>query len=242
MDTSVLEELGFTNAEIKVYLALLELGSSTAGPVIEKTGLQNSVVHMTLHKLVEKGFVSFVKKGKVRHYQAADPRNIIRFIEEKRERYEKLLPELLVRQKKQEKQEAEIFEGFKGFKTMQYEAVRDAKPGDEYLFFSFKTKNPKDFAYVYKFYQDFEKYRRRRGIVVRGIISPDPDILEMLKGRDPRGLLVVDIPTPQNVSVINDKVLMTPWEEKKISFLIHSRQLAETFRTYFYSIWDKYKK
>ena len=39
MDTKILEDLGFTNAEIKVYLALLELGSATAGPIIEKSGL-----------------------------------------------------------------------------------------------------------------------------------------------------------------------------------------------------------
>lgn len=47
MDTQILEDIGLTNAEIKVYIALLELGTSTAGPIIEKTGLQNSVVHMT---------------------------------------------------------------------------------------------------------------------------------------------------------------------------------------------------
>ena len=61
MDTKILEDIGLTNAEIKVYLALLELGSSTAGHILEKSGLQNSVVHMTLHKLIDKGFITFIK-------------------------------------------------------------------------------------------------------------------------------------------------------------------------------------
>ena len=39
MDITILEDLGLTNAEIKIYLALLELGSTTAGPIIEKSGL-----------------------------------------------------------------------------------------------------------------------------------------------------------------------------------------------------------
>ena len=60
MDTRILEDIGLTNAEIKIYLALLELGTSTAGPILEKSGLQNSVVHMTLKKLVDKGLVTFV--------------------------------------------------------------------------------------------------------------------------------------------------------------------------------------
>ena len=47
MDTAILEDIGLTNAEIKVYLSLLELGTATAGPIIEKSCLQSSVVHMT---------------------------------------------------------------------------------------------------------------------------------------------------------------------------------------------------
>ena len=39
MDTFALKEAGLTDGEIKVYLALLELGSSTTGPVIEKSGI-----------------------------------------------------------------------------------------------------------------------------------------------------------------------------------------------------------
>ena len=42
MDTSILEDLGLTQAEIKVYVGLLELGSSSAGHILEKSGLQNS--------------------------------------------------------------------------------------------------------------------------------------------------------------------------------------------------------
>jgi len=237
MDISILEDLGLTNAEIKVYLALLEIGVSSAGPIINKTGLQNSVVHMTLHKLVEKGFISFVKKGKTRYYQATNPENIVRFIEEKKKRFQIILPELLAKQKKQEKQEAEVYEGLKGFKNMLYEFIKDGRKGDEYLFFSFYTKNPDDFENVYNFYKDFEKERKKLGLIVKGVAPLD--IKDKFKGRDIKNVVFVDFPVPLNISVLNDKVIFTPWEDKQVSFLIHSRQLAESFRQFFYSIWDK---
>ena len=60
MDTSILEDLGLTQAEIKVYIALLELGSSSAGQILEKSGLQNSVVHRALNSLIEKGLISYI--------------------------------------------------------------------------------------------------------------------------------------------------------------------------------------
>lgn len=238
MDTSILEDIGLTNAEIKIYLALLELGDSTAGPIIEKTGLQNSVVHMTLRKLVEKGFISFIKKGKVKHYQATDPQNIIKFIEEKKKRFETILPQLLLKQQKQEKQEAEIYEGFKGLKNASYEAIKDAKKGDEWLFFAFYTENPDDFENVYNFYNEFEKERKKLGIVVKGIA---PSRLKgKFKGR--KDIIYIDFPIPTNINLFKNKVMLTPWEDKQITIVVHSKQLAESFRQYFYSIWNQYRK
>ena len=64
MDTKALENIGLTGAEIKVFLTLLELGSSFAGPIVERSGLQNAVVHRTLHSLSEKGIVTYVLEGK----------------------------------------------------------------------------------------------------------------------------------------------------------------------------------
>ena len=124
MNTQILEDIGLSNAEIKVYLALLELGTSTAGPILEKSGLQNSVVHMTLNKLIERGFVTFVKEGKRNHYQAANPKHIIDFINEKKERFEDILPELLVKQQ-QAKAKPEIitFRGINGIKELLMELL-----------------------------------------------------------------------------------------------------------------------
>lgn len=238
MDTSVLGDIGFTNAEVKVYLALLELGSSSAGPIIDKAELQNSVVHMTLHRLVDKGFVTFIKKGKIKQYHPTDPRNIVNFIEEKKRRFESILPALLSRQQKLEKQEAEVYEGFRGLKFMLYDMIKDAKKGDEYLFFSFYTKNHDDFDSVYLFYKDFENIRKKRGIITKGIAPSS--IKNKFNGRNVSNMIFVDFPIPTNISIFGNKIIFTPWEDKKISFLINSRQLAESFRVYFYSIWNNH--
>ena len=54
MNTKILEDLGLTKSEIKVYLALLELGSSSAGDILKKANIHNSVFHFTI-KLTCKG-------------------------------------------------------------------------------------------------------------------------------------------------------------------------------------------
>jgi sugar-specific transcriptional regulator TrmB len=103
INTEILEDLGFSHAEIKVYLSLLELGSTKAGSVVKTSGLQNFVVHLTLNKLAKKGLVSFVRHRKVKHYSATNPRNFLRFIDEKVHRFEEILQILLEKQQRQEK-------------------------------------------------------------------------------------------------------------------------------------------
>ncbi|MFA6269495.1 MAG: helix-turn-helix domain-containing protein [archaeon] len=239
MDTSILEDLGLTNAEIKVYLALLELGSTKAGRVIENTNLQNSVVHMTLHKLVNNGFATFIKKGSVKYYQPTDPSHILDFIEDKKKRFREILPTLLEKQKFKEKEEAEIYEGFKGLKTMLHEMIKDAKKGDEFVFFTFFTKNNDDYQQIFNYYKEFEKEREEKGIIVHGI-APE-SIRNKFTGRNPETMIFVNYPIPLNCGICNDKIMFTTWEDKKTSVLIHSKQLANQYRELFYSIWNKEK-
>ena len=124
MDPSILEDIGLTHAEIKVYLTMLELGSSSAGPILEKSGLHNSVVHRNLDRLIEKGLVTFVLEGKKKFYQATDPKLLLDFIDEKKERIEKILPELLQKQKlAKEKPKAVIYKGKRGIKELLYTII-----------------------------------------------------------------------------------------------------------------------
>ena len=119
MDTTILEDLGLTNAEIKVYIALLELGSSSAGKIIEKSNLQNSVIHRSLHTLINKGLISYILEGKKRIYQASDPERFHNYIEEKKSRFDELLPELRKKQHFAEQPaQATIYKGIKGIKEI----------------------------------------------------------------------------------------------------------------------------
>jgi len=131
MDISVLEDLGLTHAEIKVYVTLLETGSATAGLIIEKSNLQNSVVHRALNSLIEKALINYVLEGKRHIYQATRPESFFDFIENKKKRFEQLLPEL---KKKQNtlvnKESATIYKGTRGI-TEVYTVMINTK-GKEY--------------------------------------------------------------------------------------------------------------
>ena len=46
----------------------------------------------------------------------------------------------------------------------------------------------------------------------------------------------VNFPVPGNIDIINDKILLTSWTGNIVGILIHSKEMAESYRKYFESI------
>ena len=94
MIENILREAGFTSGESKVYLSLLKIGESSAKGIIKDSSLQNSVVHLCLNNLIKKGFVTYVYDSQKKIYSAVSPKEILRNLEFKKNKFEKALPEL----------------------------------------------------------------------------------------------------------------------------------------------------
>ncbi len=236
MDLDILQEVGMTPAESRVYLAVLRLGTAKASPIIRETGLQNSVVHLTLTKLIENGFVTFVRRGKIRYFQATHPKTFSRIIEEKQERLNTLLPQLLSLYQPFERQAAEVFEGINGFHSMLYQLIEEGEKGDEFLFFAFYHPNPEVQREIYPLYSSYERERLSRGFKLKGIVPEQ--VRSYYADRRQEHLLYVNFPVLQNINIFRNKVSMTPWGKRKISFLLTSDELAQHFRESFYTIWN----
>src|SRR3989344_2099784 len=240
MDTKILEDIGFTNAEIRVYLTLLELGNSTAGPIIEKSGLQSSVVHMTLNKLVNAGFASFIKEGQRNHYQAANPKHIIEYIDEKKKKFEEILPELLAKQQNAEKKsEVVTFRGVKGIRELLYELLEAG--GKEHN----TMGSPKEGLMMGEtFWLNYHRKRAALGIKARLIFNeslknwqaekkhPKAEVRYTNKGFEPLTETIVR----------NDKIGVILWTEIPSGIFFHNKTGAKSYNDFFEVMWKQAKK
>ncbi len=240
MDTTILEDIGLTNAEIKVYLSLLELGTATAGPIIEKSGLQSSVVHMTLNKLIEKGFVSFVKEGKRNHYQASNPKHISDYIEEKKEKFERMLPELLLKQRAtKQRPEVVTFRSIRGVKELLNELL-DSGGKEHHTFGSTKESLILGDAW----WVAYHKKRSSKGVEAKLLFNeslkpwaaekkyPKSEVRYTEKGFEPLTETIIR----------NDKIGIIVWTEKPIGILIHNKDAADSYERFFGVVWNSGKK
>ena len=240
MDTQILEDIGLTNAEIKVYLALLELGSSTAGPIIEKSGLQSSVVYLTLTKLVDRGFLSIIKQGKRRNYQATNPNHILNYLDEKKKRFEEILPQLMIRQQSS-KQSPEItsFHGIRGIRELLYELL---EAGGK----SHHTINSPDKSLMMgdAFWIEYHKKRAKNGIRAELIFNEslrswkvskthyNAEIRYSGEGFEPLTETIIR----------NDKLGIIIWTEKPVGTIIRNKVAADSYEKYFQLLWNQAKK
>jgi len=238
MEKEVLIQIGFTNAEAKVYLTLLELGSVKVGKIIEKSGLQSSTVHNTLHSLIEKGFVSYIKKGKIKLYQSTEPELVLKTIQEKERRFREILPNLKLKQRlAKEKQVVEIYEGYKGVFVMLNKLIEDAKPGDNYYFFAVDIKGKN--VEVQKFFARYDTRRKEKRLVVRGLAPRR--LKKLFEKRKYLKMKYVNFPIPSSISICNNKMIITSWEDKPIGIYIESREITRSQAAFFEEIWSKVK-
>lgn len=249
MDLSSLKEAGLTEGEIKVYVALLEIGLSTSGPIIEKSGIARSIIYQILEKLMQKGLVSQITKEKTHFYQAAQPTKILDYIEERKNKLElnkniveKLIPQLLLKQQTTPKSETNMYFGFKGIRTAHEHTYLKLKKGEEYCYLGIPSQQPlEQHLYWQRDHVKCEKTGiRRRLLFNRG--TP----LEVLKNRNSykfceARIMESDVITPASFNIFKDTILIILQVPQAIAVEIINQEIANSFQSYFEEYWKRSK-
>lgn len=120
---SGLQELNLSSNEAAVYVALLEIGQTSAGALIKKTGLHRSVVYETLDKLIERKLVFKLTKQNIAHFQPTDPNRLLQNIKNQEELAQSLVPQLqgLI---KQGLPEITVYEGIESYRRFWVDSLK----------------------------------------------------------------------------------------------------------------------
>jgi len=234
MDARILEGIGLSKNEITVFLVMLKLGESKAGAIISKCGLQSSATYNSINSLIDKGLVSYIKKGQIKHFKAASPDAIADYLDTKKEEYLKVLPELKMLMQG-EIEGVEFYKSFRGIKTLISELMKDAKKGDIYRFFSIEDLGEYKLA-TERVYQPQKVIRNKSGITTKGIYSEK--LRNITKGRSITYKKYLDFPLPPNTQILNNKVGIISWKgEQPSGILIRSKSISDTYIAFFEHMW-----
>ena len=241
---ALLKGIGLTESEIKVYLALLELGSCSKGPIVDKSRVASSKVYELLDKLIEKGLASYVIKSGTKHFEAAPPSRILDYMKEKEKRLEeqqeelkKVIPLLESKRKSEEGAEVQVFRGIKGAKTAFQEILEVLSKGDEYYVMGVSEIK----GNFRNFIMGFHKKRAAKGIKCKLLINELAKDLgkEYLKIKLTKvKYLQKELFNPFAFVIYKDNVIMTGSSEE-IFIKIKSKSMSEGLKTYADYLWNQ---
>ncbi|MDP3742613.1 MAG: helix-turn-helix domain-containing protein [Candidatus Micrarchaeota archaeon] len=251
MNTKILEEIGLTQGEIKVYLALIGLGEKTIGPIVDESGVSVSKVYSILQRLAKKGLVSHIMKQNVRYFRPADPKRLLDYLREKEEALKahedelsKIIPELSLRENSVITEEtAQIFDGLRGIQTARERTLNIMKKGDEMWIIGI-ARTPYD--RLTNYFREYHKRRIAKGIKCKYIFNEyarepfgdDAKAYPLSEVRFmPEGMI-----THAWMEIYADTVTIGINFKKSISVVIQNQEVADSFRNYAKLLWSIGKK
>ena len=236
MNKDILKQIGLTDYEAEVFLALLTNGQMSAYELAEKAGLYRQVTYDSLKRLAEKGFVSSVMEGKTKLFKAIDPKLILEFLNEKTENYKQILPELS-RLNEAAKQPLSV-ESYKGKNVVRI-ALRDIinnlkSVGGEILCTAVEESIP--FVKYKTICDQYERDMIRFKIKERVIIKEgDKGIFQ--KGTSIYRKISKKYFNPNPVQIYGNNVQTIVWGNPDYLIIIRNKEVAESYRKQFELLW-----
>jgi len=237
-DINILLEIGLTTWEAKAYLSLVELGSTTTGPLVKKSEVPQCKIYGVLESLQNKGLVSYIIKGKIKYYQAADPKKVLNIYQEKENKIKQLLKKLEVKKSKN-KQSVELFEGLKSIRLMLVDLISKAKKTEEWIGFGSGDYSEQ----IRKFYNWWGPRRTMSGLNAR-LLIPKQDKTKVKTWIRKKSLKKFEkitkysnVPFPGDVFIYKDNIVILNWDEIPTAILIQSKNLADQYKSFFEAVW-----
>lgn len=230
----LLQEIGLSKGESKIYLALLELGSSSVTQLKDEVKLHRPNIYDYLDKLIEKGLVNFIVEENVKKFSAVNPEKLIEYLKEKEEIVKDFIPRLkAIRNKPVQEIRVEVYKGREGMKTFFNDLL---KVGKDYVAFGIdESVWEKDFSISI-----MQHFRKERKISIKGRILTSENA-KMIYKHGVYRYIDERFFSPTATTTYGDRVCTIIWEPLTV-IIVTNKQVADSQRKYFELLWKIAKK
>lgn len=235
---NTLQDLGLEDKEIKIYLALLELGEATVLNISRKSKVNRASIYYILEKMKKKGLVTHVEKSGKEAFAPTDPTLLLNQQKSKIQNLKSIVPDLKhIHTKSDKKPTVKFFEGIEGIKTV-YQDTLTAKT--EILDYANSKQIREHWP---KYDQDYIKLRSKKKIPLR-CIAPFDKYGQQVKSEDKKHFRQTRLINPKDlnlndeIKIYDNKIAMISFGKNPFAVIIESETLANTQRAIFEMAWS----
>jgi sugar-specific transcriptional regulator TrmB len=241
---SKLTELGMSDKESSVYLAMMELGPSSVQEIAKKAGVNRATTYVMLESLKRRGLMSSVERGKKMQYTPESPEHLLlsvsqelQVIEDKKTRFASMMPQFMsLFNSVENKPKVRFFEGEEGVRASREAQLQLLTPSQTGRAFIHYDAGAVEIGKV-----DEESRLEAVKITERMKIlySIDPGIEVPLFGKEVELRRVPDViqPFTGEIDIADSYILLGVFGVRPMSVIIESEQLAKLFQSMFDLAW-----
>lgn len=240
---SALKNLGLSEKEAAIYLALLQGGQATAYQLANRSGLKKPTTYVILDELIERGAARKLMQRRGAIYVATDPVELFVEARNRFENAESALPQLRALAQGDKKTiSASYFEGMTGIKEMYKKLVQKTAGKTCVGFYAHEKDTPKELR---EYWSVLNAEMVKQKIKLRGVTTVDATTKEYLEFKKmPRELLDIKGLSPKeyssnvSIEVYGDCTQIVSHQYVQ-GLLIQNPDIANVMRQIFEIVWKK---
>lgn len=234
----VLEELGLSKNDSKVYINLLKKGINSITALAKGCGIHRANVYGAIERLKTKGLVSETVKNNKKVFLAADPSSLMNLLREKEMKLQSVMPQFILdHQLSQKENLVEVYQGINALRNIYKKYLETGEP--IYTFGVPKTAIP----LIGEYFQNvIHKRRAEQKQWMYHIYNCDSKdrikFLNKLPYTSSR-YLGSKHNFPVTTRICGDEVSITLYSQNPLHIVVKSKEMAESYMNYFKILWDK---
>ena len=242
---NALKEIGLTDKESRVYIALLELGKASAYALAEKSKLKRPTTYNILSELVQKGLAIKVPRVKKQNFIAVTPEEYYRTQEKRLLHSKSILPELIALSgKAEQKTKVKYYEGVRGVQEALSHGLNNVDNKELVGFFAMAENIPPE---IIKVCEKWGNDLFKTGISLRGFTPSHPYMHNYIQNQKNLGSetnirLLPEAKYSSNASIdIGSSFIRIIMYAETQAVVIENAELAKTMKQVFELLWEKEK-
>jgi sugar-specific transcriptional regulator TrmB len=249
MYQEILESLDLSPNESKIYESLVEKGECSISDISTASQTHRRNTYDAIKRLIDKGLVFEIFSGSGNKYNAVEPDKLKEVLDEKEQKLISILPELKRKfQQRFAPEEAYIYRGLEGQKNIFRDILRVGQDsygiGGKGEWFDLKLEIARQ-----GFFKEANRKKIKFFIIYDNEIKKTAsNFIKTWPGNLQARFLPKEYSTNSNLHIFGDYIVSytniglfkTP--ENIVMFIIRSHDLAESYRKWFWYMWEKAEK
>lgn len=241
MPKNFLSIAGLTNWEAQVYEALLKLGESKSGSIIQESKVPQSKIYSVLDMLSQKGLVTYMKKNGVKHFSPAPVSRLLTLYKQNEEELAEILKK--ISQKQITPTSVELFVGFRAIRVIHSELLENTKETKLYGYSKGELYSDETLAF-YNWWGERKKFagisdhllitKKEKEYFEKKIEQKYAEVKDYVKSKT----RYCDLTLPTDTLIFGDTVIFYHWLETPQIIVIKDKNIAQNYKEFFLQLWD----